>query len=191
MTLVGALAAEAMADAIVRAATQAAASNGLPAARDMNTRAGAVQVAMSSRIDRRAFVQRSLASAAGLLSSRRLFAQGAPAIVQAEGSLPALPQGVAAGAAGPDRFVVWSRCDRPARMIVEYATTDRFTDVRRIQRVRRRSEAPTSPRGRFFAICHAVSGFSIACCSRTSRTSAVSALPSWQFRHCTDGRARS
>ena len=37
LTLVGALAAEAMADAIVRAATQAAASNGLPAARDMNT----------------------------------------------------------------------------------------------------------------------------------------------------------
>jgi len=37
VTLVGALAAEAMADAIVRAATQAAASNGLPAARDMNT----------------------------------------------------------------------------------------------------------------------------------------------------------
>ncbi len=43
-----------------------------------------------------------------------------------------MPQGVAAGVAGPDRFVVWSRCDRPARMVVEYATTDRFTDVRRI-----------------------------------------------------------
>ena len=38
VTLVGALAAEAMADAIVRAATQAAASNGLPAARDMSER---------------------------------------------------------------------------------------------------------------------------------------------------------
>ena len=37
VTLVGALAAEAMADAIVRAATQAVASNGLPAARDMNS----------------------------------------------------------------------------------------------------------------------------------------------------------
>jgi L-aminopeptidase/D-esterase-like protein len=37
VTLVGALAAEAMADAIVRAATQAAASHGLPAARDMNS----------------------------------------------------------------------------------------------------------------------------------------------------------
>ena len=37
VTLVGALAAEAMADAIVRAATQAATSHGLPAARDMNS----------------------------------------------------------------------------------------------------------------------------------------------------------
>jgi alkaline phosphatase D len=87
---------------------------------------------MSSRIDRRAFVQRSLAGAAGLLSSNRLLAAGAPAIIQSEGSLPALPQGVAAGAAGADRFVVWSRCDRPARMIVEYATTERFADVKRI-----------------------------------------------------------
>jgi L-aminopeptidase/D-esterase-like protein len=37
VTIVGALAAEAMADAIVRAATQAISSNGLPAARDLNT----------------------------------------------------------------------------------------------------------------------------------------------------------
>jgi alkaline phosphatase D len=87
---------------------------------------------MSSRIDRRAFVQRSLAGAAGLLSSNRLFGRRAPAIVQSEGSLPSLPQGVAAGTAGTDRFVVWSRCDRPARMIVEYATTDQFKDVKRI-----------------------------------------------------------
>ena len=35
--LVGALAAEAMADAIVRAATQATSSGGLPAARDLGT----------------------------------------------------------------------------------------------------------------------------------------------------------
>ena len=79
VTIIGALAAEAMAEAIVRAATQAAASNGLPAARDMRQRARAVQVVdvVPSSIDG-AFVQRSLASAAGLLSSRRLFAQASP-----------------------------------------------------------------------------------------------------------------
>jgi alkaline phosphatase D len=97
---------------------------------------------MRARIDRRAFVQRSLAGAAGLLSFPRLTVDlrdhlpavsgKAPGIIQSEGSLPSMPYGVAAGAAGPDRFVVWSRSDRPARMIVEYSTTDRFTDVRRV-----------------------------------------------------------
>jgi L-aminopeptidase/D-esterase-like protein len=37
VTIVGALAADAMAEAIVRAATQASASNGLPSARDLGT----------------------------------------------------------------------------------------------------------------------------------------------------------
>jgi len=37
MTMIGALAAEAMADAIVRAVTHAEASGGLPAARDLGT----------------------------------------------------------------------------------------------------------------------------------------------------------
>jgi alkaline phosphatase D len=88
---------------------------------------------MPLRIDRRTFVHRSVTGAAGLLTSRRLLAGQAPAIVRSEGSMPSMPQGVAAGAADVDRFVVWSRCDRPARMIVEYATTDRFADARRIQ----------------------------------------------------------
>ena len=65
------------------------------------------------------------------LSGGRLV-RGAPAIVRAQAAVPALPYGVAAGIAAADRAVVWSRCDRPARMVVEYATTDRFTDVRRV-----------------------------------------------------------
>ena len=31
-----------------------------------------------------------------------------------------------------DRAIVWSRTDRPARMVVEWSTTDSFTDVRRV-----------------------------------------------------------
>jgi alkaline phosphatase D len=56
----------------------------------------------------------------------------APAIVRAQAARPQTPQGVAVGDAAAGRAVVWSRCDRAARMFVDYSTTERFTDVRRI-----------------------------------------------------------
>jgi len=56
----------------------------------------------------------------------------APAIVTAQGARPAIAQGVASGDVSDGRAVVWSRTDRPARLVVEYATTERFEDVRRI-----------------------------------------------------------
>ncbi len=43
-----------------------------------------------------------------------------------------MPQGVAAGDVGSGRAVIWSRADRPARMFVEYATTERFENPRRV-----------------------------------------------------------
>ena len=46
----------------------------------------------------------------------------------ADGSRPAMPQGVAAGDVGGGRAVIWSRTDRPARLVVEYATTERFAE---------------------------------------------------------------
>ena len=42
-----------------------------------------------------------------------------------------MPQGVASGDVTDGRAVVWSRSDRPARMLVEYSTTDRFETVLR------------------------------------------------------------
>ena len=47
--------------------------------------------------------------------------------------LPTLPQGVASGDVGAGRAIVWSRCDRAARMHVEYSTSDRFTNVHRVR----------------------------------------------------------
>ena len=84
------------------------------------------------RLNRRLFVRQSLAATAGAFAASHPLFGRAPAIVQSEAALPSMPYGVSAGAAGPDRFVVWSRSDRPARMLVEYATTERFADVRRI-----------------------------------------------------------
>ena len=46
---------------------------------------------------------------------------------------PTTPSGVASGALGGGRAVIWSRTDRSARMFVEYATTEAFTDARRVR----------------------------------------------------------
>ena len=46
---------------------------------------------------------------------------------------PRLMQGVQSGDVGSDGATLWSRADRPARMIVEYATTESFAAGRRIE----------------------------------------------------------
>lgn len=40
--------------------------------------------------------------------------------------------GVKCGSPGPDRGLIWARADRPARLEVEWATTDRFQNAQRI-----------------------------------------------------------
>lgn len=73
-------------------------------------------------ISRRQFLLQS--AAAGLL--------GAPAILPGRNMRPELNWGVQSGDIAADRAVVWSRSDRPARMLVEYATTESFANPRRI-----------------------------------------------------------
>jgi alkaline phosphatase D len=53
----------------------------------------------------------------------------APAIVQAETGRPQMKEGIASGDVTDGRGVVWSRTDRPARMLVEYSTTDKFENA--------------------------------------------------------------
>jgi alkaline phosphatase D len=81
------------------------------------------------RISRRRLLQAGL-SIAGV-GNAGLKPGAAPAIVQT--NRPTLPQGVASGDVTPARAVIWSRADRPARMVVEYATTERFENpLRRV-----------------------------------------------------------
>jgi len=68
------------------------------------------------------------AMAAGLPGILR--AQTAPAIVT--GDRPLLEQGLQIGDILADRAMIWSRSDRPARMIVEWSTSDGFHDFQRI-----------------------------------------------------------
>jgi len=56
----------------------------------------------------------------------------APAIVTAESARPQLPYGVMSGDVSGRRAIVWSRADRPARMLVDVATNEAMRDARRL-----------------------------------------------------------
>src|SRR5947209_14444423 len=77
-----------------------------------------------ARLSRREFTAAVVGGAASLV--------GFKALAAPESGRPAMPCGVASGDVSADGAVVWSRTDRPARMVVEYATTDSFRDARKI-----------------------------------------------------------
>ena len=64
--------------------------------------------------------------------ARRSFSAGgqAPAIITADRNRPLIDAGVAAGL-DRDGAIVWAHVDRPSRMLVEYATSPTFSNVRR------------------------------------------------------------
>jgi alkaline phosphatase D len=83
-------------------------------------------------IDRRAWFKGAAAfGGTALLLPRSGLAQ-APAVVTAESERPKIPYGVMSGDPTGGRAVIWSKTDRPARMLVEYATREDFTGARRV-----------------------------------------------------------
>jgi alkaline phosphatase D len=82
---------------------------------------------------RRALLQRSALAgaglAAGLVPVRAFAQQGAPAAITSDRMRPQLPSGVQAGDLAGDRAILWARADRPARMMVEWATSETFADA--------------------------------------------------------------
>ena len=74
-------------------------------------------------IDRRTFVRRSLGVGAACL---------VPVFIRAQSSKPGISSGIAAGDVSGTHATIWSRSDRPARMVVEYSTTESFRDPRRV-----------------------------------------------------------
>lgn len=64
---------------------------------------------------------------------RSILAQGqAPVVGTPEQMRPTIPYGVASGDITSDTAILWSRSDRSARLLVEYAATDFFRNPRRI-----------------------------------------------------------
>ena len=88
---------------------------------------------MTIRHTRRHFLRQTagLAASGALGGAAPLFGQ-APAIVGDARARPSTAFGATAGDVDSDRAIVWSRTDRAARLIVEYATTDAFTNARRV-----------------------------------------------------------
>jgi alkaline phosphatase D len=82
-------------------------------------------------VNRRAFLSLLAIAGGGSMAiswpMHRVFAQGsAPAVVTPDVKRPAIPYGVASGDVTSNAAIIWSRTDRPSRMIIEYATTDSF-----------------------------------------------------------------
>lgn len=90
---------------------------------------------MSDSLSRRTFVGRSVAAGAGLVAGQSPLARvlGAPALIPSDRLRPQLPSGIQSGDVTTSRAIVWSRADRPARLLVEWSTSDRFTDVRTVE----------------------------------------------------------
>lgn len=75
--------------------------------------------------------RRSFLAATALATPALLKAQ-APAIITSDQARPQITHGVMSGDVAEGAATVWSRTDRPARMIVEYSSTETFENVTRI-----------------------------------------------------------
>lgn len=84
---------------------------------------------------RRSFLTHSIQAGGGFLAADLLsqhIKAHTPAVITADQARPAIPCGVQSGDITANRAIIWSRSDRPARMVVEYATTESFTNARRV-----------------------------------------------------------
>ena len=81
-------------------------------------------------LSRRRFLSQSV-RAGSMLGAASLI--GAPAIVLAESRRPAMPHGVMSGDMLPGRAMLWSRCDRPAQLLLELADNAEFRGARKLE----------------------------------------------------------
>jgi alkaline phosphatase D len=86
--------------------------------------------------DRRQFLIQAALTCGSVLASnlpsRRVLAQSSPALITSDKMRPAIPYGVASGDVTKGNAVIWSRSDRPTRMIVEYSLDESFRRAKRI-----------------------------------------------------------
>ena len=90
----------------------------------------AVRFRAQRPVTRRSFLTTATSSVAiGALGSLAKPVLASPAISRAA-DRPAITHGIQSGDVSVDSGMVWARTDRPARMLVEVATSDSFRDIR-------------------------------------------------------------
>ncbi|MBB3220613.1 alkaline phosphatase D family protein [Pseudoduganella umbonata] len=91
---------------------------------------------MTSSISRRRFLSRGGVLVGSSALGGSLLLQGcggsSAAIGVSENERPKMPSGIQFGDITDNKAIIWSRSDRNAQMIVEYDTSDRFTNASRI-----------------------------------------------------------
>ena len=81
-------------------------------------------------VSRRHFITAGVA--AGVALAARAWLRGPVYAQTSDASRPAVPWGVQSGDVTPSTAVIWSATDRPARMLVEYSSDERFGGARRL-----------------------------------------------------------
>ncbi len=81
----------------------------------------------SSAFSRRRFIQQSALGSASLVGLAEILrSRTAPAQITSEASRPSVAWGMQTGDVLSDRAIVWSRTDRPSRLLVEWSLDERF-----------------------------------------------------------------
>ncbi|MBV8030577.1 MAG: alkaline phosphatase D family protein [Betaproteobacteria bacterium] len=81
---------------------------------------------------RRRFLQTTLASGASLALPAGALAQ-APAVITSDRARPQVTSGLQIGDVTGDRALIWSRADRPSRLVVERAFREDFSDAVKVR----------------------------------------------------------
>jgi len=88
------------------------------------------------KMNRRQFLITSTLAGGGVIAtdlfSKSGLAKTAPGIITSESMRPGIPYGVASGDVTKGNAVIWSRSDRPARMILEYSLDESFRKAKLI-----------------------------------------------------------
>jgi alkaline phosphatase D len=85
------------------------------------------------RVDKNFFEDQERLSMPSMTALPLFLALAASNMATADDGVPLMEQGIQFGDLAPGRAIVWSRTDRPARMIVEYALNEQFDDSRIIR----------------------------------------------------------